>query len=407
VSLPAIEVGVDLGIANDGEFILDDPVRGVLDSEYVLGTGYSSVTGDSYSIGISRGRFSRLWDTADAGSASVNVYNMDRSYDPSYLDSPFAGYIVPGRGVRVSANDIDLFTGFVDDWNLEYDVSGMSTASLMSTDALGMFGQLQFDAWTNTATDANSKLSAICDRAEVAWSAVMRDFDGGTEVLQSDSVSWGSNVLTYAQLIARSELGYLFASPDGMLTFRARDAAVESTLAFGDDGVGIPYQGITATIGSELLFSRVSVDREGGTSQTAIVDDTSAWIAAYGPMRSLSVTGLLLADDSQALAQAEYLLSIYDTPRYRVSELKIDVTPLDSSTQDEVLAVDITDVIDVTFTPNSVGAPIMQTLVVQGIRHDISVSRHVVTFSTIDAPFPFFRLDDADYGVLDQNILGF
>ena len=75
--------------------------------------------------------------------------------------------------------------------------------------------------------------------------------------------------------------------------------------------------------------------------------------------------------------------------------------------QDAVLALDITDTVDVTFTPDDIGDPIVQQLVVQGIAHNITVDRHVVTLSLIDRPFPFFTLDDATYGVLDSDVLGF
>jgi hypothetical protein len=268
---------------------------------------------------------------------------------------------------------------------------------------------MEFDAWTSTGTKANLKLDAICDRSEVGWVGALRDFNEGVETLQSDAVSWGSSVLNYAQLIARSDLGLLFASADGLLTYRNRNFAVGATasVSFTDNGSGIPFQGIEATIGSELLFARVGVDREGGTNQTATVSDLTSWKALYGPIKSLSLTGLLLNSDAQSLALAQYLLLLYGQPRYRVSSLTVDITPLSTVNQTSVLGLDIGDTISVTFTPDRVGDPIMQPLVIQGIEHNLSVSRHVITFSTIDAPFPFFTLDSATYGVLDDDVIGF
>jgi hypothetical protein len=410
MTAPTVTLGVGLGVPEASDFILDDATRGVLDgATYTLASGYTTVTGDGYSISVRRGRWSRLWDAFDAGSASVSVWNHDREYDPSYLLSPYSGYIVPGRPLRVTAGGYDVFTGYVDDIDLSYEVSGQSAATFKATDALGMLGQMQFDAWTSSGVSADTKLAAVCDRSEVAWSTTLREFDAGIEVLQSDSVAWGSNVLNYAQLITRSDLGYLFSAVDGMLTFRNRNAVtgIASVASFGDDGVGIPFVNIETTIGSELLFARVSVDLEGLTAQTATVSDTAAWQTSYGPLRSLSITGTLLATEAQALALANYILDLYDTPRYRVSELEVDLTGLSGAQQSTVLALDVASVVDVTFTPNSVGDPIMQTLVVQGIAHNISVDRHTVTLSLIDAPFPFFRLDSADYGQLDVDVLGF
>lgn len=410
MTLPTIAVNVALGVPEPTDFIIEDPARGLIGSAtFTIATGYSTVTPSSFGISIRRGRFARLWDSIDAGRCDIRLWNYDRSFDPSYLLSPYNRYITPGREVNIKANTIDLFTGFVDDWDLNYEVDGVSSATLKSTDALGALGQMQFDAWTSTGTNAQAKLTAVCERDEVGWSSAVQDFQPGVETLQSDSVTWGSSVLNYCQLIARSELGYLFASSAGLLTFRNRNVAVGATsvASFTDDGTGVPFQGIAAVLGSELLFARVGVDREGGTNQTASVADVAAWRNLYGPVRSLSVTGLLLSSDAQSLALAEYLLNMYGEPRYRVSELVVDITPLSGADQDTVLGIDITDTIDVTFTPDGVGDPIMQPLVVQGITHDISVERHVVTFSTIDAPFPFFLIDSADYGVIDTDIIGF
>ncbi len=412
MAAPTVVVGVALGVPEDGDFIIGDATRGVIgSSDYLIASGYTTVTSDAFSVSVTRGRWSRLWDAVEAGSGAVSLWNYDRDFDPSNLAGPYAGYITPGRMVQVTANGLPVWTGFVDDWELSYDVSGVSTATLLSTDALGVLGQMQFGLWTSSGRSAQTKLAAICDRSEVAWSSAHRDFDEGVEALMSDSVTWGSAVLPYAQLVARSDLGYLFAATDGTLTFRNRNVAsgVAPVVSFADDGSGgsIPFTGISATIGSEMLFARVGVDREGGTNQTATVADVATWQSHYGPIRSLSITGLLLNSDAQSLAMAEFLLSLYDTPRYRVSELVVDLTPLSGADQNLVLALDVTSVVEVTFTPNRTGDPIMQTLVVQGLRHDISPDRHTVTLSLIDAPIPFFRIGDADLGVIGEDIIGF
>jgi hypothetical protein len=201
--------------------------------------------------------------------------------------------------------------------------------------------------------------------------------------LQSDAVSWGSNVLNYCQLIARSNLGYLFAAANGVLTFKSRNQLLPTPAAvtFADDGTGIPYGGISASVGSDRLRARVSVDREGGTAQTSTVADPAQWIIDYGPLRSLSIPGLLLNSDTQSDYLADELLALYSEPVYRISEIAVDITSLSTGDQDDVLALDILSRVDVTFTPDGVGDPITQELVIQGIRHTIGVDRHVITFS--------------------------
>lgn len=401
-------VEVDLGVYAPTDFVLDDASRGVLNgTAFTLSAGYTDVTTSAMNASVSRGRTSRLWDAMDAGNATVVFQNRERLFDPAYIDGQYYGELVAGKRVRLIANDTTVYSGFTEDLRLDYDVSTVSTTALLSTDALGMLGQLQFDDWTSGGLGAGDKLTDVCERAEVAWPSDLRDFNGGVETLQANTIAWGTNVLNYCQLVARSDLGYLFASADGVLTFRDRNVAVGAVSAASVGDGGIPFNGITAIAGSELLFSRVGVTREGGSPTTAVTADAIAWRAAFGPLRSLSITGVLLATDAQSLDLAEYLLTLYDTPRYRVSELVFELHGLETADQDTLLAVDITDTVDVTFTPNGVGDPIVQVLVVQGIRHDITPSTHRLTWSVMDAPLPFFRLDSSTYGVLDSDVLGF
>jgi hypothetical protein len=409
VSAPTITVDVALGLAGPTDFVLDDPTRGVLDgTTYVLSSGYTDVTSSSVTASITRGRFSQLWDAADAGHASVRLNNEDRDFDPAHMPSPYAGFIVPGREVQISANDVPVYTGIIDDWDLEYEVGGRSVAVMKTVDTLGVLGKLQFDAWTSSGVRAEQKLSAVVNRPEVGLGATPTSFDAGSETLQADSVTWGSNALNYCQLIARSDLGLFFAAADGTLTFRNREAIGGTSQAtFSDNGTDIPYQSISATIGSELLFARVGVDREGGSAQSATVDDTTVWKDLFGPLRSLTLTGLLLDSDAASLALAEYLLLLYDTPRYRISEIEVLLHALTSPQQATVLAVDIGDVVTVSFQPNDTGDQITQPLMVQGIRHEISPSIHRMFFSFTDGSEPFFRLDDTTYGVLDDDRLAF
>jgi len=154
-SAPTVTVEAALGVPKDTDFVLDDPVKGVLDgATYVLASGYSTVTSDATGVTITRGRTSRLWDAMDAGRCMVILNNEDRDYDPAYLFSPYRDRLRPGRGVRISANDRPIFTGHVEDFGLDYQVSGRSTAAMAATDALGSLGQ-SHTSQTMTPTPSN------------------------------------------------------------------------------------------------------------------------------------------------------------------------------------------------------------------------------------------------------------
>jgi hypothetical protein len=187
-------------------------------------------------------------------------------------------------------------------------------------------------------------------------------------VLQGDNVSWGSSVLNYIQLVTRSDLGRFYADRSGVVTFRDRldPINVGASVTFADDGTGVPFQGIAVEYGSELLYNRVGIDREGGTLQT-VTDAASQ--ALYGAS-SLSERGLLLNSDTQSLAMANYLLGIYAEPELRVAELVVELSPLTGTQQAGVLGIDIASVIAVTWTPNGVGAAMERACIVEGIAHD-------------------------------------
>jgi len=409
MSAPTVSVGIDLGIPNPGEFLLD---TSELDGPDVLGTGVTTVTNTVNRVSIRRGRTGRLIDPIDAGSCSIVMNNENRHFDPAHAAGPYFGKLVPARDVTVDVGGVRIFTGFVEDWDLDYDVSGRSTAAARCTDALGILAQCSFTAWTNTATTGATKLSSILDRPEVQWPAWLRWFDDNLRgfdsvaavvegLLQSDNVSWGSNALNYCQLIARSELFTLFfANANGVLRYRQyphpvifafyiiasgtftpwRPPVVSAT--FG--GSGIPFQSVARRTGSDMLYSSVSVDREGGTAQTRTVADLAAWQATYGRPRRLSIPETLVARDVYADFIARDLLALVDDAADMITDVVVELAPLSPADQTTVLSIDIGDAVTVEFHPNGVGTPITQTWLVQGIAHDIAPESHTVSLSLFD-----------------------
>ena len=389
---PVATVEAAFGLPNPGDFIVGSSLVGGPD---LVASGFNPITSAAELVTIQRGRWSQVTDVIDAGDMTVQVLNLDRSFDPTFVSSPYYGRVRPGVEVRVRAAADGfaarpLMTGRADELQFEYDVDGRSVTIFRATDALGDLGAMEFDEWTSTGISAHAKLTAICERPEVAIPTSATSFDPGLEVLQVDAVSWGSNVLNYAQLIARSELGYLFVDANGVLTFRDRTAGGSGSpsAVFGGSS-GIQYQSIQARYG-EFLFSRVGVDREGGTNQTVEVADLTSWVAANGRPRSLSLTGLLLDSDAQSLAIAEFLLNLYSTPRYQVAEIGVELAALTPAQQDAVLSLDITDVVSVEFTPNGIAPANTQELLVQGIAHDLTPASHVVRLSLIAVPRGLF-----------------
>jgi len=396
-------------------FTLNDPVQGELDNAtYTLGGVIASdVTADVVSASISRGRRSQLSTTVNAGSLSIELDNSDRKYDPTNATGPYYDKIVPGRRVRISAAGEPLFDGRVDDWDYDYPTNRTSTATIVATDALGLLGRRWLNNWTTTAGQvASQRIDDVLDRLEVAFGA-NRDLVGGLTTFQADVINTRTNALNYLETVVDSDgpgLATFFAARDGVLTFRDRHTTLnqfEVAATFSDqDVVGyLPMDGIEVSYGSELLYNRVSVTREGGTEQLA---SSTSSRNKYGT-REIGFSGLLMADDDQALQMAKGLLGIYKQPELRVERLVVDTHLLEGDDRARVLRLELSDIVYVIWTPSQTGSTVTRAAQIIGIEQSLTPDSHVVsfTFADVDDLRSFLQLDTNIFGVLDEGVLAF
>ena len=87
---------------------------------------------------------------------------------------------------------------------------------------------------------------------------------------------------------------------------------------------------MTATVNSDQLFGRVVAQRVGGTAQVA---SNATSTSAYG-WRSLTLDGLLLNTDADALLMATYLANRYGTPVWRFQSITLNVNVTDEASVD-------------------------------------------------------------------------
>lgn len=391
-------------------FTLGDPVRGELDNTtYRL---YSAtpvnLADETNVVTIRRGSSSQLFADTPAGTVTLQLNNEDRRFDPTNASSDLFGNILPGRRFTIAADGITIFDGRSEDWDLNYEVGGRSVAIVSLVDGLAVLGRQQFDDWTPTGGQTGGpRLSAVLDRPEVQWPAA-RALDTGVSTLSDAPVSFGDNVLNYCNTVAKSDVGTFYAARDGVLTFRDRHANLNATAAveFADDGSGIAYAGVEVVYGSELLFNRIGVQADGVASVTVLELGSQL---LYG-IRSYTTPTLLIDSSDQALNLGNYLAGIYSEPELRFGKLVLTIHAMSAAERAQVLALDLTSVVRVKFTPNNTGTQIDRHCIVLGIDHDISamVGTHTMTLTLGDTDRrSMFVLDDPVFGVLDTSVLAF
>jgi len=369
-------------------FTLNDPTKGLLNnSTYTLGgAAWTDVTDYVLSSSIRRGKNTAL-GRYNAGTATVTLDNRTARYAPTIstpsTQHPYAGQIKPRTPVRISIGAEFQFVGIVQDWDYDIPLGGVPTATISAADGFTELANRELSAQTFATGLSSTMINAVLDSADVLYPADARDIETGRTTMAAQTVTAGTNALSFLQLIESSEPGALFINRAGNLTFRSRRYAEDlaGAVVISDDrSVGIPFTDLVVEYGTELLYNRVSITRTGGAVQTA---QNTASIDEFG-IWDYSETGLFMSTDTTALGLAQYYANGYSLPAYRPVALTINLASLDSDDQITILSVDIDDAVRVKFTPQG-GELVDKYMLVSGVAHRIGLGTHSVTFDLIDA----------------------
>jgi hypothetical protein len=407
-----VEFGFDLGQKDPFGFVLDDAVRGVLDGEeYTLGgERYFDITDRLVTAQIRRGK-SQALDRIDAGILAVTVDNSDRVFDPLYEAGPYFGQLVPRRSVRVSSNNLPVFVGFIDDFDIQYEPGVQSVVRIDASDALSVLTNSGLEEFTPESELSGARINTILDLPEVGWPVELRDIDAGNSLMLDADVSEGTGTLQYLQLVANSEFGTLFLSKDGKITFRERNAVPNiPDLVFSDEVVtgaytGIQFADVNIIYGSENLYNRIALENADIFPEEAYAEDLVSQ-ALYGP-RTLTQSGLLIQEPEQLQFLADFFLARYKEPQYRFETVTVVLDTITPENQDKVLDLEIGDIVLVRFEPSDIPPAIEQYVRIIGINHDWSPGSKNISFSLERLDFAIFILDDAILGVLDDDRLAY
>jgi hypothetical protein len=407
-----VELGLNLGARDPNTFLLDDAVRGVLDNtEYTLsGDRFFNITDRLMSASTTRGK-SQALDRIDAGTIDFVVDNSDRVFDPLYSAGPYFGQLIPGREVRVSCNGYPVIYGFIDDLDIGYQPNNRSVVSIQSSDALSTLTINNLPAVTVPAELSGARVTRILDLPEVAWPTDKRSIDTGNTELSDVDITEGTQTVSYLQLVGTSEAGQVFVSKDGKFVFKARNSppGVIDVIFTDETSVpgftAIPFADLAVVYGSEELYNRIVISNNKVVPDEVTAEDAESQLL-YGP-RSYTVNGLLNNSATELQFLADFLLARFKEPQYRFQSLSVVLDVLTESQQNEVLDLEIGNVVQVKFTPSGIPPAIEQFVRVIGINHEWSNNEKRINLSLERLDFSLFILDDAVFGVLDDDRLSF
>jgi hypothetical protein len=365
------------------------------------GTAVVDVTSSLVQVSVTRGRTDEV-QPYRTGSAVLTLKNIDGTFDPDA--TPFRlrdDVVVYWTGGGTS---IPIFTGFVEDVNLAYDMSGDAITQVACVDGLALFANQTIVDEAVVQQQSGERLNAVLANSGVSWAGGTA-IDTGISELAAGTAS--GNALAYMHLIEESEQGYLYVARDGVLTFRNRHTTLNNPIAgsqFSDDGAGIPYERVQRFSGARSLFNKVTGELEDGTAREA--DDLTS--QAEFSIRTLGLGTVLLRAVAVLEDLVEFLLARFAEPLTRVDALTVNLDRLSVADQEKLASFELVDICDVEFTPPG-RSQFTDELLVQGVTHTVTVGgawRTSLSFEPRDVR-SFLVLDDATAGKLDQNVLAF
>jgi hypothetical protein len=389
-------------------FLLDDAFYGVLDTAGRGTLGGVTMVDLTYlveSVNVTRGR-SRQLDQFNAGTATIAFNNASQILNPSNTSSPYYPFVLPRCPVQILANGVPIYTGLVTDWNLDYDISNQDMMYASCSDQFTVLANQALNAVTPSAEASGTRINTVLSYSEINYQGA-RSIDTGSSTLGAYAIAQDTNVLNYLQLVNTSEQGYLFMSANGTLTFKGRSSVLNPVAGatFNTDGTGLPMQTLVNQYGDELLYNYIVTQSPAGAKQTA---SNANSIALY-QAQQYALLDLLNSTTTEVAGLGNYLLGKYQNPVLRFTGLSTQMAALSATDQNILLGLDMTSIC--TVVKNFVvGTPATetQTLIVSGVSHSITPGSHIVsyTFESTDGN-QYMTLDNAIFGILDNNLLSF
>jgi len=415
VTLPAqIAVTFDFssGATFGAGFVIGSTNNGVIgvntfsSSDAVIPT--VDLTPNVYSISIRRGR-NVMKDTYEAGTAIVRVLDPLGYFNPQNTSSPYYGYLVPLRKLRVAATTSTsskfLFSGYVNDYRYTFP-QGQETAyvDILCTDGFRLLQMANIATVADTAAGqaTGTRIGKILN--DVQWPVSMRSISTGNATCIADPATNRTTLEAIKNVEFSEGLGAFYMSPDGTAIFKSRSEVTKTlanTAIVFNQTTGVPYRNLKYAFDDKLIINDVKFNRVGGTAQNVY---SQASIDKYFP-HSLTQENLVAETDTQVAGAASNYVNTRKETTIRIDEMTVDL--LDPAVPtNTMIALDYFDNLNITNVTDQ-GSTITKTLQAQGFAWDITPNKMSVTITTLEPILDGFIIGSSTYGIIGQSTLSY
>ena len=407
---PKVLIGFQSNPSYAGIFVLGTSVLGGTDTlESFAMTDVSQYV--TQTLTSARGR-SRETDQYTAGQLTLILRNENRYFDPTNTASPYSPGIVPRAPVQVSIAGQVIFTGYADDFKVDYVNPSASTVTVPGSDGFGLLAMATVNNYTAIEETSGQRIADVLARGEVGYPGAA-NLATGQNTLQASTQTQVA-ALDLCQVAAQSEGGMLFCDRFDVLQFKDQTyvAAIPAiwpngVVQFSDNASdlasgAVGYADIQMLSASTLLFNQVQGTRTGGLVQQ--VDQLSSEFQYL--IRCLTLPSLECVDDPTVLTLCNLYLLRYAFPEVRFDTITIELVGLSPALQAAVASLDIGNAVQVTRTPPGGGSPIVQLAMIEAVNWscDASQPSYRVTFGLMNISSQiYFILGSASQGVLGTN----
>ena len=412
MALPAnISVSFDFssGATFGYPFTIGDAKYGVLGTGTLGSTSVPDpivdLTPNVRNITIERGRNIQS-DQYIAGTAVVRVLDPNSDFNPQNTASPYYGYLVPLRKIRISATTATTQKFLGSFYTTEYRYTypqgqEIGYVDIYCADAFRLFNlaQVQTVSDSGAGQSTGTRIGKILD--QVNFPANMRTISTGQSSCIADPATLRTS-LEALKNVEFSEQGAFYINGSGTAVFKSRNEVVSSisgTPIEFNQTTGIPYKNLVFAFDDKLIINQASMQRYGGTAQFA---QNAASVARYFP-HQYSAQDLVIDTDANALNIAATYVATRAETTIRIDAMTVDL--LDPAVPtNTMIGLDYFDNVKITNVQPD-GSTIVKTLQVQGLAWEISPNNMTVRVTTLEPITDGFVIGSSERGIIGVSAM--